>query len=71
MIKHPTVPNGTSARVMEVILDDPGVGRRHIVERLGDVDGRQVSNSLHFLRRTGKIKNLGRHAKGASWYPNH
>ena len=64
-----TIPDGTSARVLEVILDDPGVSARHIRDRLGDVDERKVSNSLHFLRRTGKIVNLGKHARGASWYP--
>lgn len=66
---NPTIPNGTSARVMEVIQDDPGVSCQHIVARLGNVDGRQVSNSLAFLRRTHQIKNLGKHALGASWYP--
>jgi len=64
-----TVPDGTSARVLEVILDDPGVSCRHITDRLGDVDGKKVSNSLHFLRRTGRIVNRGKHARGASWYP--
>lgn len=66
---NPTVPDGTSARILEIIQDDPGVSARHIRERLGDVDGRKVSNSLAFLRRTNKIVNLGKHAKGASWYP--
>lgn len=64
-----TVPDGTSARVLEVIKDDPGVSCRHITDRLGDVDGQKVSRSLRYLRRTEKIQNLGRHAKGASWYP--
>jgi hypothetical protein len=67
---YTTVNNGTSARVLEVIVDDPGVGRRHIQDRLGnDVTGNQISNSLAFLRRTNQIVNLGKHAKGASWYP--
>jgi hypothetical protein len=67
---HPTIPNGTSARVLEVVLDDPGVSCRHIQDRLGDVEARQISNALAFLRRTHQIVNLGKHAKGASWYPN-
>jgi len=66
---HPTIPNGTSARILEVVLDDPGVSARHIQKRL-DLDGRQVSNSLAFLRRTNKIVNRGKHARGASWYPS-
>lgn len=66
---NPTIPNGTSRRVLDVIQDDPGVSAKHIRDRLGDVEARQVSNSLAFLRRTSKIKNLGKHAKGASWYP--
>lgn len=72
---YTTIPNGTSARVMDIIRDDPGVSCRHITDRLasepecGDITGKQVSNSLAFLRRTGQIQNLGRHAKGASWYP--
>lgn len=72
---NPTIPDGTSARVLEVILDDPGVSARHIRDRLagdpecGDITGRKVSNSLAFLRRTNQIVNLGKHAKGASWYP--
>lgn len=65
-----TIPDGTSARVLEVILDDPGVSCQHIQDRLGDVDGKKVSNSLAFLRRTHQIVNLGKHARGASWYPN-
>jgi hypothetical protein len=71
MESYSTRNTGVSARVLEVILDDPGVSCRHITDRLGDVTGRQVSNSLHFLRRTGKIVNLGKHAKGASWFPTH
>jgi hypothetical protein len=65
---HSTATNGTSKKVLEVVLDDPGVGRRHIQDRL-DLTGRQVSNSLAYLRRTDQIVNLGKHAKGASWYP--
>ena len=56
-------------RVHEVILDDPGVSCGDIQKRLGDITGRQVSLSLAFLRRTDKIVNLGKHARGASWYP--
>lgn len=62
---------GVSARVLEVILDDPGVSCKHITDRLGDVTGRQVSNSLAFLRRTNQIVNLGGQSKGASWFPYH
>ena len=69
-MKPRTIPDGTSKRVLEVILEDPGVSCSHIVERLGDVPGKKVSNSLHFLRRTNQIVNLGKHARGASWYPN-
>ena len=70
-----TVPNGTSARVLKVILEDPGVNCGHILEQLesdpecGDITGRQISNSLAFLRRTNQIQNLGKHSRGASWYP--
>lgn len=71
MRAYDTRNTGVSERVLEVILDDPGVSCRHITDRLGDVTGRQVSNSLAFLRRTDQIVNLGRHALGASWYPKH
>ena len=67
----PIQRGSTTHRVYEVILEDPGVSCRHITERLGDVTGKQVSFSLAFLRRTGKIVNLGKHARGASWYPSH
>lgn len=75
MQTYTTVPNGTSARVLAIILEDPGVTCAHITARLesdpdcGDITGRKVSNSLAFLRRTNKIQNLGKHARGASWYP--
>ena len=71
-----TIPNtipmqrgSTAQRVLEVVQDDPGVSCQHIQTRLGDVTGKQVSNSLAFLRRTNQIVNLGKHALGASWYP--
>lgn len=70
-VEYNTRNTGVSARVLEVILDDPGVSCQHITDRLGDVTGRQVSNSLAFLRRTNQIVNLGKHARGASWYPMH
>lgn len=64
------VKTGTTAKVLEVIRDDPGVSCQHIRDRLGDdVTGEKVSNSLAFLRRTNRIVNLGKHARGASWYP--
>lgn len=64
-----TVVKSRTTRVLEVILDDPGVSSKHIQDRLGDVTGTQVSISLSFLRRTKKIVNRGKHARGASWYP--
>jgi len=71
-----TIPNtipmqrgSTNHRVLEIIVEDPGVSCRHITDRLGDVTGKQVSNALAFLRRTDQIVNLGKHALGASWYP--
>jgi|1186.fasta_scaffold422158_2 hypothetical protein len=65
-----TTKEGNSKRVLEIVLDDPGVSVDHIYDRLnGEVTRKQISNSLHFLRRTNQIENLGRHAKGASWYP--
>ena len=66
---RPPTNNGTSARVLMIIKEDPGVSCQHITDRLGDVTGKQVSNSLAFLRRTNQIVNLGKHARGASWYP--
>lgn len=62
-------------RVHEIILDDPGVSCAHITARLasdpecGDITGKQVSISLHWLSSKKKIVNLGKHAKGASWFP--
>lgn len=64
-----TVKKSTNARVLEIIRDDPGVTSQHIQARLDDVTGKQVGFALAFLRRTGQIQNLGRHARGASWYP--
>lgn len=65
-----TPKQGTTAKVLEIIRDDPGVSLRHIHDRLGDdVTATQIRNSLAFLRRTKVIVNLGKHARGASWYP--
>lgn len=65
----PVITESLNQRVLEIVKDDPGVSCQHIVDRLDDVTSRQVSNALAFLRRTKQIKNLGRAAKGASWYP--
>lgn len=61
-------PTSVATRVLEVILDDPGVTCGHIADRTG-IDRGAVSNALAFHRREGRIQNLGKHAKGASWYP--
>jgi predicted HTH transcriptional regulator len=63
------IKKSTMTRVLEIIQDDPGVSRKHIQARLGDVTREQISHSLAGLRRVNKIENLGKHAKGASWYP--
>jgi hypothetical protein len=65
-----TKKQSNASRVHEIILDDPGVSCQHIQARLDDLTGKQVSLSLAFLRRTDKIVNLGKVARGASWYPN-
>lgn len=66
----PASTKSVTERVLEVVYDDPGVSVEHIRERLGnDTTGRKISNSLAYLRRIGKIVNLGKAAKGASWYP--
>jgi hypothetical protein len=54
---------------LEIVKEDPGVSCQHITDRLGDVTVEQVSNALAHLRRTHQIVNLGKHARGASWYP--
>ena len=62
-------------RVYEIILDDPGVSCTHITARLasdpeaGDITSKQVSISLHWLSSKKKIVNLGKHARGTSWFP--
>lgn len=61
-------PNSLIQRTLAVIKDDPGVSCTDISERLG-VEGKRVSFSLAHLRRTKQIQNLGKHAKGAQWYP--
>lgn len=63
------VTKSRATRVHEIIVDDPGVSAKHIQERLGDATIRQVTISLAFLRRTNRIVNRGKHARGASWYP--
>lgn len=57
-----------ATRVLEAIKDDPGVNCGDISERLR-IDRFSVSGALAFHRREGRIQNLGKHAKGASWYP--
>jgi predicted transcriptional regulator len=57
-----------ATQVLAVVLDDPGVNCGDIAERTG-INRVAVSNALAFHRREGRIQNLGKHAKGASWYP--
>lgn len=61
--------DSVTQRALAVIKDDPGVSAKHISEQLGDVPTKSVSLALAHLRRTNQIVNLGKHAKGASWYP--
>lgn len=55
-----------ATRVLEIIKEDPGVNCGHIADRL-DADRKAVSDALAFHRREGRIQNLGKHARGASW----
>lgn len=64
-----TTKKSNVTRVHEIILEDPGVTCSHITERLGDITGKQVSASLAWLRKNKQIQNLGKHARGAAWYP--
>jgi len=64
----PAKSDSLSQRVLAVVKDDPGVNVAHISERL-NVDRNAISNTLAYHRREGRIQNLGKHAKGASWYP--
>ena len=68
MGKMKEAEKSVTQRVYEIVLDDPGVTCRHISDRLG-VPGKSVSHALAFLRRTDRIQNLGKHSRGASWYP--
>jgi predicted transcriptional regulator len=63
------IMTSVNQRVLEIVKEDPGVSCQHITDRLGDVTVEQVSNALAHLRRTHQIVNLGKHARGASWYP--
>lgn len=70
-----TAKKSNIQRVLEIVLDDPGVSAHHIRERLegdpecGDITGAQIKGSLNYLRRTDQIVNLGKATRGASWFP--
>lgn len=63
------ITTSVNQQVLEIVKDDPGVSCQHITDRLDEVTPTQVSNALACLRRTHQIVNLGKHARGASWYP--
>jgi DNA modification methylase len=59
-----------ATRVLEVIQANPGANVEFIANKL-NADNVAVKNTVAYHRREGRIKNLGKAARGARWYPNY